>query len=273
MRRDVLAAIMSVGVVSGCGIVVDPLGNLSSGAGPSNDGGDVSTLDCTKTTAALCDTFDRTTPIPAGDARWQSVTCAPPGVLSVDGQLETSVPAVSGAQECTLDSRSVGASGSYTLDFDLTATFDASSTVVTIAGLSLSLSTPTADGRQNAFYSLVVDGQGRAFIYVTNYYPDVSRSPDPGNQYPGYLLGSFSGPWLIGGTRCHVRYSVDMVTPAASAEATCGSQKVTTQAGTDVAPAGFASNETLLGLGYQQSVATSVPAWSLTFDNVLLVRK
>jgi hypothetical protein len=105
---------------------------------------------------------------------------------------------------------------------------------------------------------------------VTYFYPDVSKSPSPGNPYAGYTLAKTSLPLIDKSIPRHVAIAVDMVTPSGTAVARCGGRETSTVPSSGLTiPRGIVAPATVT-LGYQfVTSGVSAPPWSLSYDNML----
>jgi hypothetical protein len=245
----VRAAVLVVALASllaGCGVLVDSLSNLSDQpAAPA---------DCD---AASCDDGNRDAAAFPG-ADWESVSCKPPGELYFAGDT-LDISGGGSAQICTLSSVPGPSASGFQLDFDFIATPGPNATTQPLVVAAVDQTTSSNGGIQEAFFQLLLTGEGTASLVVTY---------DVAGADMGYTISETKIPWLVFNNFCHVTISVDNTqAPSGQATATCnGSIQSTTSAGVLI-PTGISGPMTLV-LGYQYVAAGPPPAWSLSYRNV-----
>lgn len=211
--------------------------------------------------ATLCDDFNRTTPL--GPA-WSAEVCSG-GSLTVDGSLVTAFPAEFGFAQCSLTSKGAGEIGHFSVDFDIQATGESASANVVPLSVLLDLSSPKNDYNEEQF-QLSLNGAGRSEIGA------IFRRSSTG-AYDYYSLAASDG-FIPLKTACHVSMEIDAIVPTViRATSTCNDKTTTMTpkpAPNGPPPPGFSASLTV-GLGYGQTDKDAgVPAWSLTYDNLVL---
>ena len=226
-----------------------------------------SSIDCTGSTASICDDFNRTAAIPSGDPRWQEVICntvSTGATLEVNGSLDVHYPAAttSGGQ-CSLEAfssakltRPTADVGYFTFDFDLTFS-GGNSTLINVANF---LVVPGDGGNDQEEIQLLVGGDGSAQL--------IALFQD--DNFDSFQLANVFGPqfWLVPGALCHITIAGDTVSPSGTATAICGGISRAMNQGTGPTHAGF-SGPTVLSLGYS-NYGLAVPAWTIAYDNLVL---
>jgi hypothetical protein len=224
---------------------------------PPGEGG----FDCDGSTATICDDFNRTVTIPAGDRRWASSPCnVDGGSIGVDGTLNIKMPAVSQGV-CSLESYNspllghpIASVGSFQVDFDVNFDTDTSSPTIVLVNVDLSTET------DEELIQLLVDGLGQGQLYVL-YRRD---------GYTPHQFGSLYEPtvWAPPRSDCHITLKVDTTIPTGTATSTClGVTNPLMPSGATI-PSGLAG-PVILSLGYAVNVPSTTPAWTLAIDNLV----
>ncbi len=118
----------------------------------------------------------------------------------------------------------------------------------------------------------MISGFGDGQLTIVYHYPDASKSPMVGNNFPAYdIADSYATPsprWLTFGAPCHVTLAIDPAAPSSVTTIACGGAARTLATKATAAPPGI-TGPLRMSLGYS-AVDSAVAGGTFIYDNLVI---